>query len=101
MSEYRLSPRAEADLAEIWDDTAARWGVEQADRYVREIAAACADLAAGRRQGRSMEDVRLGYLRFKVASQLLLYQRSNARLIEVVRLLHQRMDLARHLGGAR
>lgn len=98
MSEYRLSPRAEADLAEIWDYTADRWGVEQADRYVREIAAACADLAAGRRQGRSMEDVRPGYLRFRVASHLLLYRRRNARLIEVVRVHHQRMDLTRHLG---
>lgn len=31
---YRLSRRAEADLAEIWDYSAEQWGVDQADRYL-------------------------------------------------------------------
>jgi len=31
---YRLSDRAEADLAEIWDYSAERWDVEQADRNI-------------------------------------------------------------------
>ena len=31
---YRLPDRAEADLAEIWDYSAERWIVEQADRYI-------------------------------------------------------------------
>lgn len=32
--EYRLSPRALADLDEIWRYTAETWSIEQADRYV-------------------------------------------------------------------
>ena len=31
---YRLSDPAEADLAEIWNYSAERWDVEQADRYI-------------------------------------------------------------------
>jgi len=30
---YRLSRRAEGDLAEIYDYTAEHWSVDQADRY--------------------------------------------------------------------
>jgi toxin ParE1/3/4 len=31
---YRLSSRAEADLAEIWVYSAEQWNFDQADRYV-------------------------------------------------------------------
>lgn len=31
---YRLSVRAEADLAEIWVYSAERWNLEQADGYI-------------------------------------------------------------------
>jgi toxin ParE1/3/4 len=31
---YRLSSRAEADLADIWVYSAEQWGIEQADRYL-------------------------------------------------------------------
>jgi toxin ParE1/3/4 len=34
---YRLSPRALADLEEIWRYSAETWSVEQADRYVDDL----------------------------------------------------------------
>jgi toxin ParE1/3/4 len=37
MSRYVLSPRAQADLSDIWDYTAERWGVDQAEAYIRLI----------------------------------------------------------------
>lgn len=52
MGGFALSPRAREDLSEIWDYTARRWGTDQADRYVRQIAAACADLAESCSTGR-------------------------------------------------
>ncbi len=45
VSGYALSPRARADLDGIWDYTAGRWGVHQADRYARQIVDACAEVA--------------------------------------------------------
>jgi toxin ParE1/3/4 len=35
MSGYVLSPRARADLEGIWDYTAERWGVDQAEDCIR------------------------------------------------------------------
>ena len=40
MTGYVLSPRAIDDLSGIWDYTSKHWGVDQADRYVRQMATA-------------------------------------------------------------
>ena len=40
MSGVVLSPKAKADLSDIWDYTYSEWGVEQAEKYVRELWAA-------------------------------------------------------------
>jgi toxin ParE1/3/4 len=92
---YRLSPRALADLEDIWSYTAARWSPEQAASYHAMIVAAFEGLAAGRKQGRPV-DVRAGYLKYPVGSHLVFYRLSEAG-IDVIRLLHQRMDVSRHL----
>jgi toxin ParE1/3/4 len=34
---YRLSARADVDLAEIWVYTVEQWGIDQADRYVDDL----------------------------------------------------------------
>ncbi|WP_083876139.1 type II toxin-antitoxin system RelE/ParE family toxin [Caenispirillum salinarum] len=97
MSKLNFSPRARADLGEIWDYTVERWGEIQADRYVRLIASVCDDLAAGRRTGTSAEALRAGYLRCRAGSHILFYCCTHGGDIEVIRILHQRMDVDRHL----
>jgi hypothetical protein len=37
MSGYLLSPRAQADLEEIWDYSEEIWGTDRAERYVRDL----------------------------------------------------------------
>ncbi len=97
MAGFAFSPRARADLNEIWDYTARLWGMDQADRYVRTIMAICADLAAGRKQGRRAETIRPGYFRCAAGSHILFYRIGEGGEIEVIRILHQRMDADRHL----
>ena len=46
--------------------------------------------------GRSIDAVRLGYFKFPVASHVVFY-RQNADGIDVIRILHKRMDLERQL----
>ena len=45
MAEYCFSPRAQQDLDEIFDYTAAQWGLQQALNYTDIIEVACANLA--------------------------------------------------------
>ena len=37
MSDVILSPKAKADLSDIWDYTCAEWGADQAEKYVRGL----------------------------------------------------------------
>jgi len=90
-----LSPRAEADLEEIWLYTYRNWSIEQADGYHAAIVDAFDDLATGRKTGRIV-DIRDGYFKYAVGSHLVFYRLTERELI-VVRVLHQRMDVGRHL----
>ncbi|HEY5817531.1 MAG TPA: type II toxin-antitoxin system RelE/ParE family toxin [Mesorhizobium sp.] len=92
---YRLSPLAESDLEDIWLYTAQNWSFDQADKYLSDIAAACAGIAAGTRTGRGV-DVREGYLKLPVGSHFIFYRDPDSSIV-VVRVLHQRMDVQRHL----
>jgi toxin ParE1/3/4 len=93
MKPLLFSPAAQADLAEIWDYTAERWGTTQADHDTDDLHAACDALAAGRRQGRPV-DVRPGYLKYLVGSHVI-YFRERGDPLEIVRILHGRMDVSR------
>ncbi len=96
MSRSRLSPRAQADIEEIWDYTAARWGLDQAEIYLRQIMAAIETVAAAPNRGRSCADVRAGYWKYPVGSHTLFY-RNTTNGVEIMRILHMRMDFGRHL----
>ena len=92
---YRLSPRAEDDLEEIWLYTLTHWSLEQADSYHADFVAAFEGLASGAKKGRRV-DIRAGYFKYAVGSHLVFYRESDAR-IDVIRVLHQRMDVDLHL----
>ncbi|MCP4565797.1 MAG: type II toxin-antitoxin system RelE/ParE family toxin [Bosea sp.] len=92
---YRLYPLAQTDLEDIWSYTAMRWSAEQAESYHAAMIAAFEGLATGSKQGRS-SDVREGYFKYAVGSHLVFYQRSGVG-IDIVRILHQHMDVTRHL----
>ena len=93
---YLLTPAAQADLEDIWDFTVSRWGVTRAERYVRDIRSTCEALAAGTLIGRSAEDIRSGYRKTLVGSHVLFFKQVDSA-IEVVRILHQSMDIERHV----
>jgi len=93
----RLRPRARADLAAIWAYSAAQWGTAKADDYARRIARAMQDLATAAARGAGVPHIREGYFRVLVGSHMLLYRTPGPGEIEAVRILHQRMDVGRHL----
>lgn len=92
---YRLSPQAEADLEDIWLYTFRQWSLDQADEYCGHISAAIAGLASGRSVGQRT-DVREGYWKYK-AGMHVIYFRCSARYLDVIRILHARMDVELHL----
>ena len=96
MTVYTLTPAAQNDLGDIWDYTAITWGEEQAVRYLQDLRDACRELARGERQSRPV-DVRAGYRKCQVGRHVLYFQMADTDGIIVVRILHQHMDVSRHL----
>ncbi|OZA05540.1 MAG: hypothetical protein B7Y02_15600 [Rhodobacterales bacterium 17-64-5] len=94
-----FSPATVADIGAIWDYTAETWGVVQADRYVDDIHSACIALAGGERTGRRV-DVLEGYLKYPVGRHLIFFRQVGRQVgpgIVIIRVLHQSMDVERHL----
>jgi toxin ParE1/3/4 len=96
MTGYVLSPKARADIVAIWDFGEERWGPDQAERYLRDLQRAIETVAADPRRGRPCDEVRPGYFKFSVGSYVIFF-RLEGEGIDVVRILHQRMDFDRHL----
>jgi toxin ParE1/3/4 len=96
MKRYRLSRLAEADLASIWEYSVAHWGIGQAEIYIRDLQHAIETTAANPHLGRACDEIRASYFKRGIGSHIMFY-RLAGQLIEVVRILHQRMDFDRHL----
>lgn len=93
----RYTPAASKDLSSIWDYSAERWGLDQAERYVLALEASCEALAQGRLRGRAADEFRNGYLRFKSGSHYIFYRQRGNGGIDIIRVLHERMDFSKHL----
>ena len=96
---YRLSRAALQDLKSIWIYTTQKWSRAQADRYYRLIIEEIEYLSLNENAGKSMEHVKPGYKMSKVKSHLIFYRTSENKVIEILRILHQRMDIEERLGG--
>jgi toxin ParE1/3/4 len=97
MSGYRLSPAAQADLEDIWAYTTRTWTVGQAETYILDIRDACAGLASGDRIAQAADDIRPGYSRLKVGAHVLFLCYADDGWIDVIRILHQQMDIPHRL----
>jgi toxin ParE1/3/4 len=97
MRSVRKQARAETDLIEVWLYTYEQWGEAQADRYLAELEAAIHSLRRHPELGRSSAHIREGY-RALSAKRHVVYYTATPSVIQVVRVLHERMDPGRHIG---
>ena len=104
----RLGAQAERDLLSILHWTAENFGVRQATNYRTTVIQTVHELAAGPEAAgaRKRDDIAKGLYALHVARHgrrgrhLLLYRVVGIRMIEIGRILHDSMDLRRHLPDA-
>ena len=96
MADFRLSYRAENDLAGIADYTIDRFGIEQARRYRDDLEACFRTLAENPRLGRSAKRLAPDLRRFEYRSHAVFYSQDEGGVL-IVRILHTRMSAPRHL----
>lgn len=80
----------------IWRYTLERWGAAQADLYLHQLDGGIRTLLDFPDLGESCDPLRPGYRKLQVNRHLIFY-RPRSDCIESVRVLHQAMDIERHL----
>jgi toxin ParE1/3/4 len=91
-----VAAAARADLAEIARFTEERWGPTQRRRYISLLEGALQRLRANPHLGRKRPEIRTGYYTALAGRHIVFYQFSD-EACEIVRVLHDRMDVHRHL----
>ncbi|MGA9639668.1 type II toxin-antitoxin system RelE/ParE family toxin [Flavobacterium sp.] len=97
MSEYIISEKALEDINDIWIYTAENWSVEQADRYYNLIIDEIEYIVDNLDMARDFGKIRKSYRYSKVKSHLIFFKKDKTNEIEVVRVLHERMDIENRL----
>lgn len=96
MASYSLSSKAAADLEGIYEYTILKFGLEQARVYLFGLHERFQMLAEQPTQGRKADELALGLRRVEYQSHIVFYIPKNNG-IRIVRVLHQRMDVTKHL----
>ena len=94
---YRISKQAIEDLNNIWIYTFRKWSKEQADRYYDLIIGEIEFISDNFDVGKSVDQTRKNYRVIKIKSHLIFYRKVENEIVEIVRILHQRMDVKRRL----
>lgn len=95
---YRISSKAKSDLIGIWEFTFKHWSLEQADKYYQIIIDKIKNICIKPDIGKSYQNIRPGYWGAPVKSHIIFYKVADENTIEVVRVLHQRMDYQGNIG---
>jgi toxin ParE1/3/4 len=97
MTEYIISEKALEDINNIWIFTAENWSIEQADRYYNLIFDEIEYIAQHFEMAKDFNSIRKSYRCSKVKSQLVFFNKNKLNEIEVIRVLHERMDIENRL----
>jgi len=96
MGSFILTQKAREDLLSIGRYTRQQWGKAQQIRYLTQLDSAFHDLADKPDIGRTCDDIREGYFKYGVGKHVIFYRHTKGQ-IEIVRILHGRMDIEQHL----
>ena len=97
MGKYIFSKKAVEDLSNIWHYTVETWSEKQADIYYYLLIEGCKYLTANQKVGKSYDKIFDGLRGYKVKHHIIFYLVLSEGDIEIVRILHERMDLPNHL----
>ena len=97
MSNYIISAKALNDINKVWIYPAENWSVDQANRYYNLIFDEIEFVAQNFEAANDFGDTRENYRYLKVKSHLIFFRKIKNNKIEVVRVLHQKMNVNKRL----
>ena len=93
MAKVILRQEAIVDLTDIWNYTLRRWSESQADKYYKAVKFACQEIGENPNIGKSYPEISKHLLGLKSGNHILFYHLISETEIEIIRILHERMDL--------
>ena len=93
MAKYFLTNKAVDDLTDIWNYTFEEWSEQQADKYYQILIDNCKEIAQNPKLGRNYDGIMTTLFGFKVTRHIIFYRKLSENEIEIIRILHDRMDL--------
>jgi toxin ParE1/3/4 len=93
MANYFLTNKAVEDLSRIWDYTYEVWSESQADRYYEVLTSSFGEIAQNSGLGKNYDEIESGILGLSVGKHIVFYRVLQSGDIEILRILHQRMNL--------
>ena len=97
MAKFKLTNYAIKDLSDIWNYTFDNWSESQADKYYKLILNACAAIANRPQQGKVYDEIYTGLKGKKISKHIIFYRIMEDKSVEIIRILHERMDLKNRL----
>lgn len=96
-SQFKLTRKARDDLLGIGRYTEQKWGRQQRNTYLKALDNAFCRLAENPDLGQDCSDIKRGYKKYLQSSHLVFFRLSGDGGIEVIRVLHKRMDVEARL----
>lgn len=93
MAPFQFTNDAVKDLSAIWDYTIENWSEKQAERYYRLLIDTCVELSKNPKLGNDYSDIYPNLRGLKTAKHLIFFRKIDDKMIEITRILHERMDL--------
>lgn len=93
MAKIILRQEAIDDLNDIWEYTYEEWSENQADKYYEMLKYSCSEIEENPYLGKNYEGINKNLFGLRSGKHIIFYQQISTNEIEVIRILHERMDL--------
>ena len=93
MARYSLTNKAVEDLSKIWEYTYEVWSESQADKYYELLISSFQEIVQNPELGKNYAEIDSTIFGLRVSKHIVFYRLVKASDIEIVRILHQRIDL--------
>ena len=97
MAKYVLTNKAVEDLSAIWEYTCKAWSERGADKYYELLTGSFEELTQNPDLGKSYAEINEDIMGFRIGKHIIFYRVIQSGDLEIIRILHQRMDLKSRL----
>lgn len=93
MAKYILTNKAVEDLSNIWNYTFDHWSERQADIYYQLLIENCREILNKPNIGKNYKGIIDRLFGIRAGRHIIFYRKVNPNEVEIIRILHEQMDL--------